>query len=89
MSRYACAPDIVWTHNGDHLLVVARESGQSWTLRGSEALLWEWLCLGHPTHTLIALLAAVDALSGEAAADQIAHTIRHWQAAHLVEEQHG
>jgi hypothetical protein len=85
---YTCASGIVWTKERDHVLVVAPESGQWWALDGTETPIWEWLCLGYPHHKLVALLADVLSLTGEAAAALLADTLRRWLEDHLVEEQH-
>ncbi len=80
MTTYSCAPGLVWTKEHDHILIVARESGRVWKLRGTEALIWEWLCAGY---SYPKLFAVVETLTSESAL--LPETLQHWLDDHLVE----
>ncbi len=86
MIEYACKPGVAWVKDHDCTIVVQPESGQSWTLRDSEALIWNWLAVGYPSAKVITLLALVQSMSEGMAAVVFADTLHSWADCGLIDE---
>ena len=88
MSRrptYRCSPSIAWVKDAGQTLVVDRETRQSWTLRGMEAVVWDLLAVGYPHRKIIPMLSLIHSLSVEEAKDALAEVLRKWREAGLVQ----
>jgi hypothetical protein len=76
---YHCAPSIIWVKDADQTLVVDRGTGQSWALRGVEAVVWDLLSVGYSYHRIIPMLSVMLSLSAEEARRTLADVLRTWQ----------
>jgi len=82
---YHCSPAIVWVKDADQTLVVDGESGQSWTLRGAEAVVWDLLAVGCRYRKIVELLALTLSLSPKQADQSLSSMLRKWRAAGIVQ----
>jgi hypothetical protein len=60
---YHCSPSIIWVKDADQTLVVDRETGQSWALRGVEAVVWDLLTIGYSYQRIVPMLSLILSLS--------------------------
>jgi hypothetical protein len=81
---YHCAPSIIWVKDSDHTLVVDRDTGQSWALRGVEAVVWDLLSVGYSYHRIIPMLSVMLSLSVEDAGRTLADVLRTWRDASIL-----
>jgi hypothetical protein len=81
---YRCAPAIAWVKDVRQTILVAAETGESWTLCGVEAAIWDLLTLNYPAEQITRLLSVLLALSPEQAAATLAGAIRTWAEAGIL-----
>jgi hypothetical protein len=81
---YRCTPSIVWVRDTGQTLAVDEETGQSWTLRGVEAVVWDLLTVGYAYRRIVTLLALIFSLSTAEAEQTLASLLRRWQETELV-----
>jgi len=82
---YHCSPSTIWVKDADQTLVVDRELGQSWTLRGVEAVIWDLLTVGHSCQKAVQVLSLILSLSVEEAEHTFAGVLRKWKDASIVQ----
>lgn len=85
MIDYICK--LAWVNDQDCTLVVEPESGQSWTLRDSETLIWNWLAVGYSASKVTTLLSLVLSLSEPMAAVVLADTLESWASSGLIDRE--
>ncbi|MBU0703104.1 MAG: hypothetical protein KKC18_04485 [Chloroflexi bacterium] len=88
MSRrvtYCCSPSIVWVKDAGQTLVVDRETRQTWTLRGMEAVVWDLLAVGYSYQRIVPLLSLIFSLSAGEAKSTLTGLLREWQDTGIVQ----
>jgi len=45
--NFRCTPNIAWVKDADQILLIDTDTGQSWSLCGTEAAVWSFLTLGY------------------------------------------
>lgn len=83
---YRCSPSIIWVKDTNQTLVVDRETGQSWALRGVEAVVWDLLTIGYSYQRIVPMLSLILSLSTEEAEYTLAGVLRKWRDASIVQE---
>jgi hypothetical protein len=83
--HYRCSPHIRWVKETGHTLLVNHDTGQSWFLRDAEALIWDWLAVGHEYGDLVRLFALVLSIPAEEAQMLLLDTLQRWQAANIID----
>jgi hypothetical protein len=82
---YRPAPSIIWTRELDQTLLIDRERGTSWTMRGTEAVVWDLLVLAYPYPRIVALLSVLQGFSAEEARGALSALLVRWQGEGLLE----
>jgi hypothetical protein len=82
---YRCSPSIVWVKDASQTMVVDKETGQSWVVRGAEALVWDLVTVGYSYHRIIRMLSLILSLSVEEGDRILAGVMRQWQDAGIVQ----
>ena len=82
---YHCSPSTIWVKDADQTLVVDRELGQSWVLRGVEAVIWDLLRVGYSYRKIVPTLSLILSLSVEEAEYTLAGVLRKWRDASIVQ----
>ena len=82
---YHCSPSIIWVKDADQTLVVDGELGQSWALRGAEAVTWDLLTVGYSSREIAQVLSLILSLSVEEAEHTLASVLRKWRYANIVQ----
>jgi hypothetical protein len=78
LDEFCCAPEVAWVRDADRVLVLEPATGRSWSLRGIEAALWDWLAIGYPYAKLVHLMSlALDSPRG-AAEEQALELLHRW-----------
>ena len=83
--RYYCSPAIVWVKDADQTLVVDRATGQSWSMRGTEAVVWELLTVGHSRSRAAQLLSLILSVPARGGRHTLADVVQRWRDANLIE----
>ena len=66
-------------------MVVDKETGQSWVVRGAEALVWDLVTIGYSYRRTIRMLSLILSLSVEEGYRILAGVLRQWQDAGIVQ----
>ncbi len=82
---YYCLPAIFWVKDANHILLINKETGESWKLNGKEALVWDMLIVGHNYQKAIQILAHVLALSEREAESNLQEMLRQWKTAGIIQ----
>lgn len=84
------AEGVTWVNDAVQTVVVDACRGAVYVLCGAEMAVWDWLGLGYPFKQVVRLLAAMQADSGEQAAQALVSMIENWLALGLLESvEHG
>ena len=83
--NYRCSPSIVWVKDIAQTLVVDERTGQSWALRGAEAVIWDLLAVGYSYEGIGPILSRVLSLPVEEAERILVGVLRTWQDARIVQ----
>jgi hypothetical protein len=81
---YRCLPSIAWVKDAGQTLVVDRETGQSWALRGVEAVVWDLLSVGYSYRRIVPMLSLILSLSVEEAGRALARVMQEWRHAGIL-----
>ena len=81
---YCCSPSIAWVKDARQVLVMDKETRQTWTLRGTEAVVWDLLAVGYPYRKIIQMLSLIYSLPVEEARDTLAGVLRKWKNADII-----
>ena len=84
-SIYRCSPSIVWAKDASQTMVVDKETGQSWVVRGAEALVWDLVTVGYSYHRIVRMLSLILSLSVKEGDRILADVLRQWQDAGIVQ----
>ena len=82
---YRCTPSIVWVRDAGQTLAVDEETGQSWILRGVEAVAWDLLTVGYAYRRTVSLLALILSLPAAEATRVLDSLLRRWREAELLQ----
>ena len=82
---YRCTPAIAWVRDASQTLAVDEETGQSWILRGVEAVAWDLLTVGYAYRRMVSLLALILSLPAAEAAQTLDSLLRRWGEADLLQ----
>ncbi len=82
---YRCAPDITWVRDSGQTLLVDAQTRQSWSLRGAEVAMWDWLTLAYPYEKLIRFISLLLRAPADDAKRMLLTTLLGWQDAGIVE----
>ena len=74
-------PDIIYA---GQTLVMDKETGKSWAIRGAEAVVWDLLAVGHSYRGIVPLLSLILSLSTDEAESTLAGLLRKWREAGIV-----
>jgi hypothetical protein len=66
-------------------MVVDKETGQSWVVRGMEALVWDLVTVGYSYRRIIRMLSLILSLSVEEGDRILTGVLRQWQDAGIVQ----
>jgi hypothetical protein len=86
---YRPGPNVTWLRDANHILVIDGERGETWSLSGREAALWDWLNLGYPYQKILEFLSLLMRASPHEAEKTLLTLLRDWQSEgiiHSVEE---
>ena len=72
-------PTLVWVKDAERSQVVDRESGESWKLDGTAAIVWEWMLAGCSREEICAMLALVESVSARDAEAMLARIVQEWR----------
>jgi hypothetical protein len=75
---YRCAPAIIWVKDARQTILVAEDTGSSWTLCGVEAAIWDLLALNYPAEQIARFLSALLAISPQQAAAALSSALQSW-----------
>jgi hypothetical protein len=82
---YRCSPSIVWAKDASQTMVMDKETGQSWVIRGAEALVWDLVTVGYSYRRIVRMLSLILPLSVEEGDRILAGVLRQWQDAGIVQ----
>jgi len=82
---YCCSPAIVWARDAGHILLLDRETGQSWSLRDEEEVIWDLLAVGHSYEKIVQILSLTLSLSAEQADHTLFSVLQNWRDAGIVQ----
>jgi hypothetical protein len=82
---YCCSPAIAWVRDAGHILLLDRETGQSWSLRDAEEVIWDLLAVGHSYEKIVQMLSLTLSLSAEQASHTLLSVLRRWRDIGLVQ----
>jgi len=86
---YRCASGIIGVKDTGQTLLVHDETGQVWTLEETEAVVWDWLAVGHGFAKIGSMLALLLGQPERETRSELARTLARWCEAGLVEEAGG
>lgn len=81
---YRCVPTIAWVKDAGQTLLVEEEAGRTWSLRGVEAAVWDWLSLGYSFDEIVGLLKVLVGASDEEARERLVAMLEGWKQAGIV-----
>lgn len=81
---YQCSPAIVWAQDADRVLLIDRDTGQSWALRDAEAMLWDWLRGGYTRDKMVQMLSLACSPSVEDAERTLDGVLENWREAGII-----
>ena len=81
---YCCTPSIVWLRDKDAVFLVDPEQDRSWSIKGTDAAIWDWLTLGHCCERTAILLSLILRISEDEARQVICETLHRWQGMGIV-----
>jgi hypothetical protein len=81
---YHCSPAIVWVQDADRVLLIDRDTGQSWVLRDVEAAIWDWLRGGYTHDKIVQMLSLTFSGSVEEAERALHDVLESWRDAGIV-----
>jgi len=82
---YCCSPAIVWVRDAGHILLVDRETGQSWSLHDAEEVIWDLLAVGYSYEKIVQMLSLTLSLSAEQAGHTLSSVLQNWRDADIVQ----
>lgn len=82
---YRCAPDITWVRDAGQTLLVDAGRGQSWSLRGAAAAMWDFVALGYQHDKIVCFLSLMLKVSRDEAKRTLVTTLRGWQVEGIVQ----
>lgn len=82
---YCCSPTIVWVRDAGQILLVDRETEQSWSLHDAEGVIWDLLMVGYSYEKIIQMLSLTLSLSVEQADRILSNVLRNWRDAGIVQ----
>lgn len=82
---YRCSPSIVWVKDAHQTMVVDKETGQSWVVRGAEAVVWDLVTVGYSHRRIVWMLFLILSLSVEEGNRILAGVLRQWRDAGIVQ----
>jgi hypothetical protein len=81
---YQCSPAIVWAQDADRVLLIDRDTGQSWALRDAEAMLWDWLRGSYTHDKIVQMLSLAGSPSVEDAERTLDSVLENWREAGII-----
>jgi len=81
---YRCSQSIVWVKDAEQTLMVDKETGQSWAIRGTEAVVWDLLAVGYSHQGIVPLLSLILSHSTDEAESTLTGLLREWREAGIV-----
>jgi len=81
---YRCSQSIVWVKDAEQTLLMDKETGQSWAIRGAEAVVWDLLAVGRSHQGIVPLLSLILSLSTDETESTLAGLLREWREAGIV-----
>ena len=81
---YCCSPSIVWVKDARQILVMDKETRQTWTLRGIEAVVWDLLEVGYQYRKIIQMLSLIYSLPVAEARDSLGGVLQKWKIADII-----
>ena len=85
-STYRCVPTIVWVKDAEQTILVEEEARRSWILRGTEAAIWDWLTLDHPSAGIVRFLSVLSGTSMEESRKALLAVLQGWEEAGIVQQ---
>lgn len=82
---YCCSPTIVWVRDAGQILLVDRETEQSWSLYDAEEVIWDLLMVGYSYENIVQMLSLTLSLSVEQADRILSNVLRNWRDAGIVQ----
>jgi hypothetical protein len=83
--RYYSAPGVRWVRERDRILVISPENGQVFSLRGTRAVTWDGLMLGHSARRIVRLIHNLTGLTQVAAIRELQTILEEWRIAGLLQ----
>ncbi len=81
---YHCAPTVCWVKDSEQTILVEERSGQSWSLCGPEAVVWDLLVLKYPADRIVEFLAALLDEPHERAQQELRSILQRWEEIGLL-----
>lgn len=81
---YHCAPTVCWVKDTGQTILVEEQNGQSWSLCGLEAVVWDLLVLEYPADRIVEFLAALLDEPHERAKEGLRSILQRWEEIGLL-----
>jgi hypothetical protein len=82
---YCCSSNIAWVREAGHILLVDRETGESWSLHDAEEVIWDLLAVGYSYEKIVQILSLTLSLSADQADHTLSDVLRNWRDAGIVQ----
>jgi len=86
---YRSAPGIAWVKDAELTLIVDDERGQSWSLRGLEAAVWDLMTLSHSFAEIVNLVSLLAHCAPDEAASIVTALLHQWEQQGIVRATEG
>jgi len=84
MPAYRCSPSITWVKDSDQTILVEEEKGQSWSIHGVEAVIWDLLTLHYSLGRIVRFLSVLLNGSKDEAIESLLVAIQRWEEAGII-----
>lgn len=82
---YRCVSSIMWVREAEHTLLVDGHTQRSWTLSGTEAMIWDFVALDYTYEHIVQGVAYFLGVPEATAVHRIQEILRLWHTVGIIE----
>jgi hypothetical protein len=82
--EYRCSPSILWLKDADQTILIDSENGETWSLRGVEAVIWDLLTLNYTSQMIAGVLPLLTGQAGAEPWSTFRALVQAWEKAGIL-----